>query len=110
MSSAPFSKAKCEQLVELLTNKFKKQFNISFKEKSLLALVNEEVQNLLTSGQAYEKNLVKLEKKLRAAIEADRKRTEADQQNDNCLSENRSIAGDAKSMVSQRSSVVTKGS
>jgi hypothetical protein len=58
----------------LLTNKFKKQFNISFKEKNLLNLVNEEVQNLLTSGQAYEKNLVMLERKLRAAIEADRKK------------------------------------
>lgn len=45
-----FSKAKCEQLAELLTNKFKKQFKISYSEKNLLQLINDEVKELLTSG------------------------------------------------------------
>jgi hypothetical protein len=73
MSSVPLSKARCEQLAELLTNKFKKQFKISSNEKNLLQLINDEVKNLLSTGQAQEKNLIKLERKLRSAIEVDRK-------------------------------------
>jgi hypothetical protein len=97
MSSQPLSKARCEQLAELLTNKFKKQFKISFAEKNLLQLVNDEVKVLLTSGQAYEKNLIKLEKKLRAAIEADRKNSN---ENDNARSVRQSVNEDGLSVNS----------
>ena len=74
MSTVPISQTRCKQLTELLTTKFKNKFKINIHSEShLIALVQDEVQALLLSGQAYEKNLVKLEQKLSSCIAEARK-------------------------------------
>lgn len=65
MSTVPISKTKITQLTQLLTQKFKQKFKIHpIREAELLAQVQAEIEKLLTSGKAYEKNLVKLEREL----------------------------------------------
>lgn len=69
MSTTPLSKAKFEQIAELLTNKFRTKFKIHpIKEAFLLDAIKLEVIKLLNSGKTYEKNLVHLEKALAGVI------------------------------------------
>lgn len=69
-------------------------------------MINDEVKELLMSGQAYEKNLVKLERKLRAAIECDRRKAAEDDLH-NAHSDNRSVAPDQQSVRSEAPSGIS---
>ena len=60
---------KRQQLVILLTNKFRNKFCINnVTEPEIDAIIRDEIRNLLADGKTYESNLNKLDKKLEVMI------------------------------------------
>ena len=64
------TQTKSKQLVDLLVTKFINKFKVNrITEKHLEQKIEDGVSDLLKSGQAYEKNLLKLERTLYAAVQ-----------------------------------------
>ena len=60
---------KRQQLVVLLTNKFRNKFGINnVTEPHIDVIIRDEIRNLLADGKTYESNLTKLDKKLEVMI------------------------------------------
>jgi len=60
---------KRQQLVVLLTNKFRNKFGINnVTEPDIDVIIRDEIRNLLADGKTYESNLTKLDKKLEVMI------------------------------------------
>jgi transcriptional antiterminator len=67
------SKARGEQLCELLTQKFKNKFNIQrMNELAVVQLVESEIRDFIKSGSVTESNLKKLELRLKDLIQQKR--------------------------------------
>ena len=73
---------KRQQLVVLLTNKFRNKFNINnITEPDVDILIRDEIRDLLSDGKTYESNLNKLDKKLEVMIKDARAKRRTGQSN-----------------------------